>query len=77
MKEYVLKIVERDKEHPLAETMLLEFGYSKDTPERFIEAFKQLTELLKVLKTPEKVAEFMRKNASLSCAKNLTLMEGK
>ena len=59
-KEYVFRIATRDPAHPLAETVLLEFGCAK--PGQLIEALDQLTNLLEVLGTPEKVAAFMVRN---------------
>lgn len=71
--EYVFRILSRDPEHPLGETMLVEFGQSD--ARAFADAVGALTDMLRVLKTPEKVARFMRENAAL--ARRDLLLKGK
>lgn len=63
MREYVLTIATRDPEHPLRQAMLIECGFSHS--KALVDAFGQLAELLRMLKTPEKLAEFMRDNEAL------------
>jgi hypothetical protein len=64
--DYVVTISTRDHEHPLADAMLIEAG--ADNAKEFVEAFWQLAELLRIKKTPEKVAEFMKHNMFLADA---------
>ena len=70
--EYVLRIVVRDPDRPLSERVLIEAGASTENPRRFTEALAGLVDMLRVLKTPEAVAEFMRENAT--AAKTPTLL---
>ncbi len=66
---YVLKIEKQDSEHPLINDLILEFGVDANNPKGFLEALIQMTELLKITKTPENLAEFMRKNSYLATIK--------
>lgn len=64
--EYVFRISRRDKDHPLAETMIVEFGTDAKHPDAFADALQNLVHLLKIHTTPEKVKRFMMTNAFLS-----------
>jgi len=66
MQEYVFTIAVRDPEHPLGQVPLIEFGVNTEASQKFTGAISNIVEMLKLLKTPEKVAEFMRDNASLA-----------
>ena len=71
MDDYVFRIAKRPKGKVVAEEMLIEFGISHDNPDGLIVAIENLLGVLKELKTPEKVADFMRMKAVLADAKLL------
>ena len=64
--EYVFTISTRDREHPLNQKMLIECGFHKDAPGMLIGGLQNVVDMLKILKTPEKVSAFMVENAQLS-----------
>lgn len=74
--EYILKIGKRRTE-PLTEPgmVLVEAGVDAEKPEALIAALENLLELLRLLKTPEKVAKYMHDHAS--AAKMLGILRGK
>ncbi len=63
MKEYVLTIAVRDPDHPLVPTVVHECGVDVRHPEALADALSAMAGLIRALGTPEKVAEYMRKNA--------------
>lgn len=69
MTEYVFRISRRDSAHPLAETVLHEFGTAATSPDAFGIAVAAMGQMIQRLGTPEKVVEFMRKNAVLAAMK--------
>jgi hypothetical protein len=69
MREYILKISVRDRNRPLApDEMILEWGVPAANAKGFIDMLQAMTDALKDLKTPEKLAAFMRENAALTHA---------
>jgi hypothetical protein len=64
VKEYVFKISARSYDRPLAETMILEFGCDAAKRKGLVDAVGQFAELLRMLGTPEAVADFMRTNGA-------------
>lgn len=63
MAEYIFRIEKRSPEHPLTPEVLVEFGCNANNPKAMIEAVVAFGELLKLLGTPEKVVEYMQRNA--------------
>ena len=61
--EYVFRIEKRSPEHPLTPKVLVEFGCAAENPRGMIEAVVAFGELLKLQGTPEKVVEYMQRNA--------------
>ena len=59
MKEYVLRILSREKERPLLEATIIEMGFRADSPDNVIVGLQGVVDILKHLKTPEAVAEAM------------------
>lgn len=76
MPEYVVRISVRDPAHPLLEKELLTCGHDTRSPARLIAAMESLTGMLRELKTPERVAEFIRANADLAKAHQLSIKTG-
>lgn len=70
--EYIFTISSRDKEHTLDQNMILELGFPDEHPNKLIEGIQNIVDILKILKTPEKVAEFMMENAKLTKGRLLT-----
>ena len=68
MKEYVLRILSREKEQPLLEATIIEMGVRADEPEHLIKVLQITGDTLKHLKTPEAVAEMMQDMAHLPTA---------
>lgn len=66
--EYVFRIEKRSPEHPLTPITLVEFGCNAENPKAIIEAVVAFGELLKVLGTPEKVVEYMKRNSGRRAA---------
>jgi hypothetical protein len=66
MLEYVLRVVSREKEHPLVEDMLLEVGLDARDIAATSEALHAFAELLKNRKTPERLVAFLKNNAVLA-----------
>ncbi len=64
--EYILKISRRDPSRPLAESLVVEFAVPVAAERALVESFGQFCELLKLLKTPEKVAAFIKENSVLA-----------
>lgn len=62
MKKYVLRISTLESEHPLGDVMLFELGFDAARPLALVEGVGQLADLLRMLKTPEKVRDFMKEN---------------
>ena len=67
--EYVFRIEKRDTEHPLTPRVLAEFGCNADDQKALVEAVVAFGELLKIYKTPEGVASWMKSNADFQRAK--------
>ena len=63
MSDYIFRIEKRTPEHPLTPEVLVEFGCNADNPRAIIEAVTAFAELLKIQGTPEKVVEYMQRNA--------------
>lgn len=63
MSEYVFRVEKREPEHPLTPKVLVEFGCNADNPKAIIEAVVAFGELLKLQGSPEKVVEYMKRNA--------------
>ena len=63
MSNYIFRIEKRTPEHPLTPEVLVEFGCNADNPRAIIEAVAAFAELLKIQGTPEKVVEYMQRNA--------------
>jgi len=61
--QYVFRIEKRTPEHPLTPTVLVEFGCDAENPRAIVEAVVAFGELLKSQGTPEKVVEYMKRNA--------------
>lgn len=76
MKEYVVTISIRDPFHPLVEVPILSTGHPVDNPLGLIAALESLVGMLKLKKTPEKVAAFIRDNASVAMANKMILTKG-
>lgn len=73
MKEYVFTLTVRDPGCPLVETPLIRFGRDAANPAGLIAALEALVGLLKLQRTPEAAAKFMRDNATMALANNLIL----
>jgi hypothetical protein len=67
--EYVFRIEKRSPEHPLTPQVLVEFGCKEDNPKAIVEAVVAFAELLKMYGSPEKVVEYMKRNAGVQRAK--------
>lgn len=65
MGDYIFRIEKRSPEHPLTPEVLVEFGCKEENPRATIEAVVAFGELLKIHGTPEKVVEFMKRNAGV------------
>lgn len=76
MKEYVFTIAARDSGCPLVETMLIRSGHDASNPATLIAALEAMVGLLKLRRTPENVAKFIRDNAAVAMANNLILGKG-
>ena len=63
MSDYIFRIEKRKPEHPLTPIVLVEFGCDAENPQAIIEAVVAFGELLKLQGTPEKVVEYMKRNA--------------
>lgn len=66
MREYTFTILSRDKEHKLDQEMILELGFDQNRPIKLIEGLQNIVDMLKLLKTPENVAQFMLDSAQLT-----------
>lgn len=73
MKEYVFTLSARDPGCPLVETMLIRSGHDARRPEAFIAALESLVGLLKLKRTPEAAAKFIRDNASVALASKIII----
>lgn len=71
MQEYVFTISTRNKEHKLDQEMILELGFDQNRPIKLIEGLQNVVDILKLLKTPEQVAQFMLDSAQLTSNKTL------
>lgn len=69
MDEYIFRVEKRTAEHPLTPKLLVEFGCNAADPKVVIEAIVAFGELLKLYKTPENVAAFLKHNAGEQRAK--------
>ena len=67
--EYIFRIEKRTPERPLTPEVLVEFGCNAVNSDAIIEAVVAFGELLKIHKSPEKVVEFMKRNAGVQRAK--------
>lgn len=59
MKEYLLRIIAKDAQHPLSEQVLLDFGFPSDAPDAMVEALHATAELIRMKRTPEAAAIFL------------------
>ena len=66
MEEYIIRLVKRDPEHPLAEKMVFELGVEAGNKNGMIEITATIAELFKLFKTPEKVSRAMQQNLDFS-----------
>jgi len=73
MKEYVFTIAARDPGCPLVEVPILRSGHDAANPAGLIVAMEAMVGLLKLRRTPEAVAKFIRDNAAVAMANNLIL----
>ena len=71
MTEYVFTISRRDPAHPLAETPIMEFGCSEERGVSLIEAVTVFARMLRELKTPERVADAIRREQDRQLSKNV------
>ena len=63
MSQYVFRIEKQTPEHPLTPKVLVEFGCDAENPQAIIEALLAFGHLLKSQGTPEKVVEYLTRNA--------------
>ena len=75
--EYVFTIALHNSEHPLVDVPILRTGHRSDNPQGLIIALEALVGMLKLKKTPEAVAQFIRDNASVAIANNMLLGKAK
>ena len=65
MGDYIFRIEKRTPDRPLNPEILVEFSCKEENPEAIVKAFIGFGELLKIYGTPEKVVEFMKRNAGV------------
>ena len=75
MKEYILRIVSRDTDHPLVEKLVLESGFDARNTTAMCEGLHAFADLIRNRKTPERLVRFIEKNSFL--ANNELLLKGK
>lgn len=71
MTEYVFSICRRDPARPLATELIVEFGCNTERGVGIIEAVSRFADILRELKTPERVADAIRREQDKHLSRNL------
>jgi hypothetical protein len=74
--EYLFRVSRRDPARPLAEELIVEFGCDAGRGVGIIEAVSIFADMLRELKTPERVADAIRREQDRQLSRNLLAPRG-